>query len=492
MQTPTLLSALCREALQRDPTQPAVEFEGHQFRWADMRRLAERLTQLVADAGAGARPPVALVARNRPSTLAAFLALVSMGCTVRMVYPFQSAAAIARDLERMDPAVVVASREDFAEPIFAMLRERRGAAVALTEMAAEAVPGFAQAAARPELEGEPQVILLTSGTTGPPKQFPLTYETVARYLAGNIAMSPGGKVDTEVPALLYFPVSNISGLYATLPPLLRGMPIVLLDRFKLDLWLDYIRRYRPKVNGLPPAVFKTLLDADVPAADLASLEYLGAGAAPLDPAVQRAFEQKYGIPILQSYGATEFAGPVCAMTPDLRREWGEAKTGSVGRPLPGMQLRIVDAATGAELPAGQDGVVEVVSCRIGPDWIRTSDLGMIDADGFLWLRGRADGAIMRGGFKLLPAVIEAALLQHPAVKEAAVVAVKDERLGQVPGAAVALKSDAAPTDAAALEAHLRGLLPATHIPVYWKFLAELPRTVSMKVEMAAVRELFAG
>lgn len=137
----------------------------------------------------------------------------------------------------------------------------------------------------------------------------------------------------------------------------------------------------------------------MPPEDLASIRFVGSGAAPLHPTVQRAFEERYGIPVLLSYGATEFGGPITAMTPALHAQWGKAKFGSVGRPLSGVQLRVADPVTGPPLPLGKEGLLEVASPRIGPDWIRTADVAVIDADGFLFHCGRADGAIIRGGFK---------------------------------------------------------------------------------------------
>lgn len=116
---------------------------------------------------------------------------------------------------------------------------------------------------------------------------------------------------------------------------------------------------------------------------------------------------------------------------------------------------------------------------------------MIDADGFLFHRGRADGAIIRGGFKLLPETIERAPLLHPAVAAAAVVGLADQRLGQVPAAVVQLTPGAAQAGVAELEAHLRGHVPATHIPVAWRFVEGVPRTpMSFKVDRPAVRQLF--
>jgi len=251
-----------------------------------------------------------------------------------------------------------------------------------------------------------------------------------------------------------------------------------------------VLRYRPQVSGLPPAGVQMVLDADIPPADLACIRSLGTGAAPLDPTTHRAFEERYAIPILLSYGATEFAGPVTAMTANLHAEWGKKKFGSVGRPIAGAELRAIDPDTGEVLAAGQEGILEVKVPRMGTEWIRTSDIAVIDEDGFMYHRGRADGAIMRGGFKILPETIERALLLHGAISAVAVLGLQDRRLGQVPAAAIQLKPGAVPPEVADLEAHLRGHIYATHIPTVWRIVDELPRTPSLKIDRPAVRRLF--
>lgn len=484
MEMPLSLDRICAEALQGDPDRCAIHFNHRWYRWEEVRRVADRLGECLRASGAGERPTVAFVARNHPSALAAFLGLLANRCSIRMLYPFQSSEALAREITRDPPAVVVAAASDFTEIVKAALSSHGVAGVALTEMNAELLAGHEQSAPRDATIGESQIILLTSGTTGPPKQFALGYDTVATHYTGRA--SAGGA------ALLYFPVSNISGLYTTLPPLVNANPIVLLDRFDLDAWRQFVRDYRPAFFGLPPVGYKMALDAGIPKEELSCIKAMGAGAAPLDPDVQRMFEQRYGVPILLSYGATEFGGPVVAMTLALRQQWGEAKALSVGKPLPGMQMRVVDAQSGEPLPAGVEGIIEIVSCRIDANWIRTSDLGVIDDDGFLFLKGRADGAIMRGGFKLVPASIEAALMKNPKIALAAVVGIPDDRLGQVPVAAVVPRAGETSLTAAEVEAELRSHVLATHIPVAWKFVAELPRTPSMKVDIGAVRRLFAS
>ncbi|HET8882096.1 MAG TPA: fatty acid--CoA ligase family protein [Solimonas sp.] len=479
------LQMLCTQALARPATQHALEFERRWYTWGELRHVGERLDALLADAGAP-RGPIAFVPRNRPSAIAALLALLARGEHVRMIYAFQSPAAIARDLSRLRPTAVIAAAGDFTDEVLAALRETGAVGIALREMDATAVANFERfrGDVPQTVAGMPRIEILTSGTTGPPKPFTVDYALIARHHIGTVS-----DLSQATPSLLCFPLGNITGIYSTLPPMIKGQRVVLLDRFSVVGWHDYVKRFRPAHGGLPPAGVQMVLDANIPREDLASLRGLGTGAAPLDPAVQRAFEERYGIPILLSYGATEFGGPVTAMTADLHAQWGEAKFGSVGRALPGAQLRVIDADTGAVLPPGREGVLEVVSPRIGPHWIRTSDIAVIDEDGFVFHRGRADGAIMRGGFKVLPETIERALLLHPAVSVAAATGVADRRLGQVPGVAVQLKPGAVPPTVEQLETHLRAQLPATHIPTVWRFVDELPRTPSFKVDRPALRRL---
>ncbi len=169
---------------------------------------------------------------------------------------------------------------------------------------------------------------------------------------------------------------------------------------------------------------------------MASLDFLISASGPLDPETRDEFEKHFQIPVRLAYGATEFAGSLCAWMPDDIEKFGESKRNSVGRPLPDTQVRIVDPDTGAELPAGEQGLLEAKVAPISPDWIRTTDIASVDADGFVTLHGRADGAINRGGFKILPETVRRVLISHPAVRDACVVGVPDTRLGQVPFAAI--------------------------------------------------------
>ncbi len=488
------LARLCAEALERPGGTQVVEFEHRWYGWDDLRLVRDQLTRLIAVSGIAPDAPVTFIPRNRPWAIAALFTLLAQGRTVRMVYAFQSPAGIVRDIERLAAPLVIAESVEFAPEVVSALAAAGYAGIAVDGLEAHAVKGAETLAANAVFTPavKERVEILTSGTTGPPKQFPVDYAMIEKLLAGGTSGNQQvADAASQPPGLLYMPIGNISGIYTTIPTFLRGHRAVLFDRFRIDLWRDYLARHQPKMAGLPPAGVQMVLDADVPKEELACLLAIGTGAAPLDLSVQQAFEERYGIPILISYGATEFGGPVTATSLKDIEQFGATKRGSVGRAFGGARLRVVDAESGAELPPGTEGLLEVVSPRIGPDWIRTSDLAMIDEDGFLYHRGRADGAIMRGGFKVLPETIERALLLHPDISAAGVVAVKDRRLGEVPGAAIQIRPGHETPSPEAIEKHLREHVMATHIPVHWRFVDELPKTLSFKIHRPALLDLFA-
>jgi acyl-CoA synthetase (AMP-forming)/AMP-acid ligase II len=233
-----------------------------------------------------------------------------------------------------------------------------------------------------------------------------------------------------------------------------------------------------------------VLHSDLTRDDLASIRAVTSGTAPLSAEDAYAFTAKFGIPVLTSYAATEFGGGVAGWTlADYQKYWHD-KRGSVGRPSLGAQLRVV-GDDGTPLGSDQAGLLEVKPGQLGPsaDWMRTTDMARIDADGFLWILGRADQAIIRGGFKVMPDDVRTALEGHPAVRGAAVVGRPDDRLGQTPVAMVELR-DAAPVDAAALVEFLRTRLARYEIPTDIAIVDQIPRTPSGKPDLGAVREFF--
>ena len=233
-----------------------------------------------------------------------------------------------------------------------------------------------------------------------------------------------------------------------------------------------------------------ILDAKVPPDDIASLTTIVSGASKLDPDLQDHFEQHYGIRVFGAYGATETCGSIIVWTDALYDEYRQMKRGSVGKPIAGVAIRVVDPASGEVLPAGQTGLLHARVDRVGPEWIETTDLAWIDEDGFVYVTGRADDAIDRGGYSIPPDIVADILRQHPAVSDASVVGLPDPRLGEVPVAAVELKPGASAPSEAELIEFARARLLAYQVPVEIICVDELPRNASLKVMAPAVRALF--
>ncbi len=479
-----------------DPGAPVLDHGG---RWWSYGELADAMAAIrstldMVAPGSGAR--IGVVTRNRPGPLAAILALLVSGRCFVVLNPMLPADRQLNDVNGLRLAAVIGEEGDLA-----MLGDRATAAGAAP---IQIGPGFDA----PQLRSrghrstygeDPSVAveMLTSGTTGPPKRVPLTRKAFELAIAGAATLEKGREAD-EAPRLraatttLPGPISHIGSLFSLLATLIAGRRICLLERFTVEGWLDAVRRHRPKVASVVPAGLRMLLDANVAKDDLSSLVALRSGTAPLDPAVAREFLARYDLPVLQNYGATEFVGGIAGWTLDDFHAHFLAKADSTGRIQPGVAARIVDADTGTEQAPGQEGVLELKTGMTGQGetWVRTSDRAMIDADHFLYIRGRMDNAIIRGGFKIHPDEVVRVLEQHPAVREAVVVGVPDPRLGEMPAAAILLRKGAEPPSDAELHDFARTRLMAYQVPVRFLIVDELPRTSSMKPSLIDVAKLF--
>jgi long-chain acyl-CoA synthetase len=472
--------------------QPFIEFEGTWYSGDDVTAYRERLDVVLGETGVDAAEPIGVVVRNRVPHAAAILGFIAAGRPVVMIYSYQSPRSIAADVETLRLAAVVADREDWTAPVADAARRTGTAAIALSldEPRVELLStrGRPDGPGRDPMLSQAGIHILTSGTTGPPKRVPIRTEVLehtVRSITHGQLPSPN-----DPPDVVFLPLGNIGGACQLFAGPYKGKRMVLLEKFTVADWVRAIKGYRIRRGGAQPAIVRMVLDADVPPEDLESLEYLVGGAGPLEQEVRDEFERRYGIPVLWAYGATEFAGSVCAWTPDLYERYGKSKPDSAGQPLPGVRARVVDPDSGAEVPLGAKGFLEARVEVMGPDWIRTTDLASIDADGFITIHGRGDGAINRGGFKILPETVRRVLISHPSVLDAAVVGVPDRRLGEVPFAAIEVKRGApVPTDAE-LKDLVREALPSHHVPVAITCVDELPRNAAMKVRQAEVAALY--
>jgi long-chain acyl-CoA synthetase len=472
----------------RRGSDPALEFKHQWMSWGELAAVAgavaDALSQIPGDALIGVAP------RNRPFHAATLLGLLAARRSISILHAFLPPVTLAKDVASRKLAAVIADIEDWSPELLAEAQGSGTLGLALTGDLKQPVKLVAGGTLRSDATrtAEPVFELITSGTTGLPKRMPFKFPVIEHAI---MSVVPGRKPEGEPPPQInMWPFGHVGGLCNLFAFGVQGNRMTLLEKFTPPDWADAVRRYKPAVATLNPAAIRMVLDANIPVEDLESVKWVFGGAARLDPEIQEEFEKRYGLTVVWGYGATEFAGSACSWTPDLKEKYGDAKRGSVGPALPGVEIRIVDPATGARLGPNEEGVLEARIKVIGPDWIHTTDLGVIDEDGFLFLRGRNDGAIVRGGFKILPEKVAECLRRHESVADAAIIGIDDARLGQVPVGLVELRPGAPrPTEAALLD-HIRAHLPATHVPVELRIVDALPRTQSFKPAMGEIRKIF--
>jgi long-chain acyl-CoA synthetase len=490
------ISAVVRRGLAAWAERDALAFAGRWRPWRWFESSSKILDAIVADAGLTSAAPVALVTRNRPQHVAALAAQIASRRTTSMVYSMQSPAALAADITRLRTPVVMADADDWSPELIAAVAAFGGVGIVLTdgrESAFAAHPNFRQAGKGPFAEARPTIAmeLLSSGTTGLPKRIPLSWEAV-EIIVADARLAYAGTGQRNSPLLMAHPLGNVAGLGYLVPAIVYGQRMVLLEKFDVQAWAEAVRIYRPTRGSLPPAGMRMLLDARVPKSALESLTVVAVGGGKLDRTIHEEFEEVYGIPVITAYGATEFGGVIANWTLPLYQEYGRAKLGSVGRASANVTLRIVDRETSEPLPAGSVGLLEALVPRVGSHWVRTTDLASLDGEGFLFLHGRADSAINRGGFKIVPEEVVETLKTHPAVADAAVVGLPDARLGEVPVAAVELRGGAVRETEESLKAFARSKLLAYQVPVSVRIVEGLPRNASMKISLPEVRALFSS
>jgi long-chain acyl-CoA synthetase len=479
------LSQRIADVLTLQPDAGALEFEGHWVSWGDLGRMADRIGSLF---GVDQQSQIGILLRNRPAQVATLLGVLQCGATVVAINPARGDERTKADVGQLGLPLIVGEPDDLAK-----LGELSGTTVvSISDLATDPkVVAAGQARADHGVRPGVAVRMLTSGTTGPPKRVNLTYDMLAHSVMGPTSDRPPAPARLRRGvAIVNSPLVHIGGVFRILQCVTEARPFVLLERFELDRWAEAVRTHRPGAVSLVPTALRMVLHSGLRREDLAGIRAVTSGTAPLSADDADAFTEKFGIPVLTSYAATEFGGGVAAWTLSDHQKYWRAKRGSVGRANPGAQLRVVDE-DGTPIGPDEVGLLEVKPGQLGAaaTWMRTTDMARIDADGFLWIIGRADQAIIRGGFKVMPDDVGAALESHPAVAGAAVVGRRDDRLGETPAAMVELRESGS-ADAEALTAFLRTRLAGYEIPTEIAIVGALPRTPSGKADLSAVRRFF--
>ncbi|RVT93749.1 class I adenylate-forming enzyme family protein [Sphingomonas crocodyli] len=495
----TKLADMIRDVAAIDPDAPELEYEKTWYSWRDLTDLSAAIDAKLTEAGLGEGVRVGCLLRNRPEFVSTLIALFTTGRCLATLNASAPADKLANDVEKVAAPVILALDEDWERP--GVLDAAKAAGSLGLAFDGKSVRVVCEAKAGATFNHDAPGIaieMLSSGTTGTPKRIPLAARNFEKALMSAAAYEKGRDQDAPMKLrsgvqVVTAPLAHIAGITGIMNPVLAGRKICLIDKFSVEAFRDAVVRHRPKVAGAPPSALRMILDADIPKEDLSSLVAYRTGTAPLDPDLADAFYKKYGIPVLQNYGATEFAGGAAGWTlQDFKDHWETGKRGSVGRLNPGAEARTVDPENGDVLEYGKEGLLEIRAPNIGngKDWVRTTDIAVVDEDRFLWIKGRYDNAIIRGGFKILPDDVIRAMEQHPSVREATVAGMPDRRLGEVPVAAFIRRADTQAPTQEEFVAFLRERLMPYQVPVKIVEMADFPRTPSLKVSLPALKALF--
>ncbi|MBY0111847.1 MAG: AMP-binding protein [Phycisphaerales bacterium] len=341
------------------------------------------------------------------------------------------------------------------------------------------------------------VLLYTSGTSGKPKGVMLTHGNILANMRQIEHWVDFSRTDSMLGVLPQFHSFGMTVL--TFLPLVLGIKAVYTAKFMPQKIVRLIREHRPTVMVAIPSMYNALLSVkDAKPDDFASLRYIVSGGEPLPKAVLEKYRERFGVTINEGYGLTETSPVTNWCRPH------EFRLGSVGRPLPEIDQRIIDTATGRSLPPNTDGEVwikgpnvmkgyfnlpdETAKCMTPTGFFRTGDIGRLDDDGHLHITGRLKEMLIVGGENVFPREIEEVLEKHPSVNAAGVVGLMDPVRGELPLAFVEMR-DGAAFDRQALITHCRGSLAGYKVPTDIRVMEALPRNATGKVMRRELKKL---
>jgi acyl-CoA synthetase (AMP-forming)/AMP-acid ligase II len=492
------------------PGREALAFGEQSWTWAQLDDRVRRAAGALRASGLGPGDRLAVLDKNHPACLELTLAASLIGAASVVVSFRLSREELAHVLDDSAAQVVVVGAE-FAATL-AGVRDRLprvrqvvvlgGDGDEYEKWLAAAEPAAEPYAAEPE---DCFLQLYTSGTTGWPKGAMLTQRSMTAHTR---VVAPAYAMDEAAVTIVAMPLFHVGGTSWALASMSAGSRTVIVREPVPGALLGLIESREVTHAFFVPAVVRALLaDPAQARSALRSLKVLAYGGSPMPaPLMERTLTVLPATPLYSVYGMTETSGVLCKLGPDEHRDRRRAYLrASAGRPLPGNQVRVVDPATGTDVTPGEAGEFWVRSAQvmagywnmpeatreaITPDgWLRTGDAGRIDDEGYLYIEDRVKDMIISGGENVYPAEVERVLGQHPAVAEAAVIGVPDDKWGETVKAVVVPADGAAP-DEAALIAFTRDRLAHYKCPTSVSIVSALPRNPTGKILKRELRSSF--
>lgn len=460
----------------------------------ELFRGVQRLAGGLSARGFASGATVAIMAPNLPEYALVFHAVAWAGGTLTTVNPTYTASEVQHQLKDSGATLLI-TVAPFLETARAAVQDTAVREIAVIGQAEGALPlaslmGEPMTAQAPvDLSGHVVVLPYSSGTTGLPKGVMLSHRNLVMNVLQAMAVLEIPRGERTVAFLPFFHIYGQT-VFLNLYLAAGGVPVT-MPRFDLETFLRLVAEHRtPRIWSVPPVALALAKHPMVAAADLSALRTVYTAAAPADAALTDAVSARLGVEAMQAYGMTELS-PVSHVNPS-----GRGRPGAAGLAVPMTDCRIVDPETGIDREPGQEGELWVrgpqvmlgyhrnpaaTASTITPDgWLRTGDLGVIDADGYLFVRDRVKELIKVKGFQVPPAEVEAALLALPSVADAAVVGVADPEAGEAPVAFV-VRAPGSTVSADDLRAHCEGCLAHYKHPRDFRFVEAIPKSASGKI-----------
>ncbi len=477
----------------------------HRYTAAELQAAAGGAAALFRDAGSGF---VSVLDVSSPATPVAMFGAAMAGVPYAPLNYRLPTDQVGALIARLEPLFLIADEDNRSKH--------------------EGAPGIARALGRdafldhaiaredpePSWPEDPGIAvqLFTSGTTGPPKAALLRHEHLMSYILGSVEFMSAGEDEA---ALVSVPPYHIAGISALLSGIYAGRRIVQLANFEAEAWLDLAEREAVTSAFVVPTMLARIVETleeesqqGTRRRGLGSLQAIayGGGRMPVS-VIERALGHFPGVDFTNAYGLTETSSTVTLLSPeDHRRALASddpeirARLGSVGQALPSVEIEIRDE-NDRPVAAGQAGEVHVRGPQVSGEyrersaidaqgWFPTRDAGHLDVEGYLFLSGRADDVIVRGGENISPAEVEDVLLTHDAVADAAAVAVPSEQWGEAVGIAVVLRPGAS-ADAEELCNLVRSRLRSSRVPEAVRIVEELPYNETGKLLRREIKPWFA-